>query len=309
MNPGSRPTPHVSPLPFLDAHNHLQDERFGGRQENLLAEAVAAGVGTMVVNGSCESDWPAVAALAERHAEVIPAFGWHPWYLGERSAQWLPALRHWLTTVPGSVIGEIGLDRWMIDQPERWRRYRDETAPDPTEPPGLAEQEEVFVGQLRLAAELERPVSLHCLQAFGRLLELLKAGPLPRPGFLLHSYGGPAEMVPVFAKLGGYFSFPGYFLQERKARQRDVFRHVPAERLLVETDAPDQLPPDAFQRHPLKSPGGRPLNHPANLAAIYSGLATFLAIPVEELSDQVAQNFQRLFGLSFAPRKTPGPGE
>ncbi len=300
MNPGSRPTPHAASLPYLDAHNHLQDERFGGCHETLLAEAVAAGVGGMVVNGSCESDWSAVAALAERHAEVIPAFGLHPWYLRERSTTWLPTLRHWLATVPGSVIGEIGLDRWMIDQPERWRRYRDGATLNQAEPPGLAEQEEVFVVQLSLAVELNRPVSIHCLQAFGRLLELLKAGPGLRPGFLLHSYGGPAEMIPAFAKLGGYFSFPGYFLQERKARQREVFRQVPPERLLVETDAPDQLPPQEFQRVALRRPSGQPLNHPANLAAIYSGLATFLAIPLEELSHQVARNFQSLFCLQPA---------
>ena len=114
---------------------------------------------------------------------------------------------------------------------------------------------------------------------------------------LLHSYGGPAEMIEAFAKLGAYFGFPGYFLHERKIRQREVFRHVPLDRLLIETDAPDQLPPPKHRPHPLTAPdGATPLNHPANLPAIYQALALFLGTPVEELASQVERNFLSLFG-------------
>src|SRR5256884_7646943 len=65
---------------------------------------------------------------------------------------------------------------------------------------------------------------------------LLRAHPLPGRGFLIHAYGGPQEMVAGFAKLGAYFSFNAYFLHERKGRQREVFRHIPADRLLIETE-------------------------------------------------------------------------
>ena len=74
--------------PVADAHNHLQDERFAGRQQDLVSEAAQAGVRRMVVNGSAESDWPAVADLAQRFPAVIPAFGCHPWHLGERTPDW-----------------------------------------------------------------------------------------------------------------------------------------------------------------------------------------------------------------------------
>ncbi len=284
---------------YFDAHNHLQDDRFAGRQDELLAAAVVAGVSGMVVNGACEADWPLVADLAHRHSDhVRPSFGYHPWYLCERSADWEPALVRWLDATPGAVIGEIGLDRWMLDNPERWRARLDaETAGAHPEPPAFAEQESVFVRQLRLAAERNLPASIHCLQAFGPLRELLETHPRPDAGFLLHSYGGPAEMVPVFERLGAYFSFPGEFLHERKIRQRETFRLVPPERLLVETDAPDQLPPPVFQSHPLA--GGNPeraLNHPANLPAIYAGLAAFLNEPVDALAVRVAENYHRLFG-------------
>ena len=282
---------------LCDAHNHLQDDRFAGREELLLAEAAQAGIARMVVNGSGEADWPQVAALADLHpAMVVPAFGCHPWYLGERTPDWYAALVRRLDLTPGAVIGEIGLDRWMLENPDRWRAYLG-PAGAAAVPPTMAEQEAAFTAQLRLAAERNLPASIHCLRAFGRLRELLAANPRPARGFLLHSYGGPAELVAPFAKLGAYFSFPGYFAHERKARQREVFRAVPPDRLLLETDAPDQLPPDALNRHPLTDPAtGQPLNHPANLAAIYRHLADFLGEPVEALATRVGRNFVRLFG-------------
>ena len=267
----------VAGMRFYDAHNHLQDDRFGGRHGELLAACARVGVRRMVVNGSCEADWPAVLALAGEHPVVLPSFGYHPWYVGERTTGWLAALEDFLGRCPAAV-GEIGLDRWK---------------------PGLSYegQEEVFVAQLRLAAERNLPVSIHCLQAWGRLVDLLRAGPRPARGFLLHSYGGSQELVGPLAELGAYFSFPGYFAHERKVRQRETFRRVPAERLLVETDAPDQLLPEALTEFPLVEAGaGRALNHPANLGAVYRFVAELRGEPLAVLTAQVEANFQRLFG-------------
>ena len=75
-----------------------------------------------------------------------------------------------------AAVGEIGLDRWK-------------------EGLNYEGQEDVFVTQLRIAAERNLPASIHCLKAWGRILELLQEGPVPERGFLLHSYGGPTEMV------------------------------------------------------------------------------------------------------------------
>jgi len=265
-------------MSFCDAHNHLQDERFARRQAEIVATARAAGVTQMVVNGSCEEDWPQIATLArEFPGLVVPSFGYHPWYVAERTPRWRDTLVDWLDCTPGAVVGEIGLDRWK---------------------PGLAYegQEEVFVAQLRLAAERNLAASLHCLQAWGRLHDLLREQPRPARGFLIHSYGGPAEMVAPLAKLGARFSFPGYFMHERKARQRETFRAVPLERLLIETDAPDQLLPDMANRHPLTDTlTGKPLNHPANLPAVYQFMAELRGVPLAELTAQVQENFRQLF--------------
>jgi len=112
---------------------------------------------------------------------------------------------------------------------------------------------------------------------------------------MLHSFGGPAEMIPGLARLGAYFSFPGYFLHERKQRQRETFKQVPPDRLLIETDAPDQLLPPELNRFPLASPDGKPLNHPANLAVVYEELARFLGRKPREMASQVEENFLRVF--------------
>jgi len=235
------------------------------------------GVAKMVVNGSCEEDWPQVADIAKRFPEVLPSFGYHPWYLHERSRAWQKNLVGFLDATP-SAVGEIGLDRWKPDLPYEG-------------------QEEAFAWQLRLAAERNLPASIHCLKAWGRLHELLRDNPRPARGFLLHSYGGSKEMVGPLAKRGAYFSFPGYFMHERKARQREAFQAVPLERLLIETDAPDQLLPDDKNRFPLSDAEGKPLNHPANLAAIYEFMAQEHGLPVADFAARIEENFVRLFGI------------
>ena len=259
---------------FFDAHNHLQALRFGGRQAELLAECPE--VGRMVVNGCCEEDWPVVAALAKAHRQVLPSFGYHPWCIHERSDHWEAELNRMLDAHPAAV-GEIGLDRWK-------------------EGLDYEGQEEVFVNQLRIASERNLPASIHCLKAWGRILELLQEGPIPERGFLLHSYGGPTEMVQAFAQLGAYFSFPGYFLRAAKGRHREAFKSVPEDRLLIETDAPDQRLPDALNAYPLTDSAGEPMNHPANLPVVYQGVAKILETPLVALAEQVEDNFERLFG-------------
>src|SRR6516162_8850075 len=172
---------------LYDAHSHLQDERLASHLDGILAAPACAGIVRMVVNGSCEEDWPAVLDLSRRDSRVLPSFGYHPWYVHERTPDWQRQFLRHLDAVP-SGIGEIGLDKWILEK-------RRDCAP-------MAEQEEIFVWQLRVAAEMDRPVSIHCLQAWGTLLDILRREPRPRRGFVLHSYGGPREMVGELASLG-----------------------------------------------------------------------------------------------------------
>lgn len=268
-------------LRLFDAHNHLQDERLAPELEKILATVQQAGICSSVVNGSSEEDWEAVEQLARRLPGVIPSFGYHPWYVRQRSPGWLEELHRRLDRLP-SAVGEIGLDRWVKDH-------------------DIEDQRQVFTAQLRVAAERDLPVSIHCLQAWGLLLEVLRTEPRPRCGFLLHSFGGPREMIGALAELGAYFSLPGYFAHERKDRQREAFRHVPPDRLLIETDAPDQQLPASRVKYPLTdSATGKPLNHPGNLGAVYEFAAELYQEPLPSLASRVERNFRRLFGRWFS---------
>jgi len=268
---------HITPVKLYDAHNHLHDERLALYLESILSGLADQGIERMVVNGSCEEDWPAVLALAKRDCRVLPSFGYHPWYVGERTAKWLETLEIFLDSVP-SAVGEIGLDKWITGH-------------------DIEDQEIMFTAQLDLAARRNVPVSIHCLQAWGRLIEILRREPRPARGFVLHSFGGPRELIDALAELGGYFSLPGYFAHSRKESQRETFRHVPSDRLLIETDAPDQsLPPERVEYPLPDTREGKPVNHPANLAAVYRFAAELLGKPLDELAAQVESNFDRVFG-------------
>lgn len=287
--------------PLFDAHNHLQDAWLATERVRALADLASVGVRACVVNGTDEADWDEVATLCgksetmrvgENTVALLPSFGLHPWHAGNRSPHWQANLRAQLDRQPSAFIGEIGLDRWITDRarPDDARLAGLRRAP-------IEEQLEVFRFQLELAAERNVPATIHCLEAFGALLEALQRGPAPAAGFLLHAYSGPAEMVGGFAKLGAYFSFNGAFLDPRKSRLRDVYATIPADRLLVETDAPAMSPPlDRERFHLPNTVDGERVNHPANIVVAYEALAEIRRTSVEALRASVAENFARLFG-------------
>ncbi|HEY5751521.1 MAG TPA: TatD family hydrolase [Chthoniobacterales bacterium] len=267
---------------FHDAHNHLQDEWLDPYRDKVIADLEKIGIGGAIVNGTTEVDWAAVETLAAQHPWAIPSYGLHPWYVRERTPDWRRNLLNQLDKRPCGV-GEIGLDRWIPDY-------------------DFEDQKAAFRWQLAIAAERNLPVTIHCLKAWGALEEILRNEAVPDCGFLLHAYGGPREMIDSFVKLGAYFSFPGYFLHERKSAQREVFRIVPIDRLLVETDAPALPLPDEKVEFPLpSSPTNQPLNHPANIATIQRALAEIRGVTPESLAKSVTANFLRLFGRSGGP--------
>lgn len=248
-----------------DAHNHLQDSRFDGIRQELITTLIKGGVHRCVVNGTSPSDWPKVAELAAQYPQlIIPSFGLHPWQKPDNT--WRDQLLTYLDTTPHACIGECGLDRWIKDY-------------------DIDLQRDIFTFQLSVAEERNLPLSIHCLKAWGALLEILESQALPERGFLLHSYSGSAELVPRLEKLGAYFSFSGYFLREDKKNVRDAFMQVSPDRLLIETDAPDMLPPEDVIEYPLN----QKLNHPANLIQISAEAACFLD------TSKVEKNFRCFF--------------
>ncbi|HTO03879.1 MAG TPA: TatD family hydrolase [Opitutus sp.] len=295
-------------LPLLDAHNHLHDAWLMPHRARILADLSTAGIRCCVVNGSSENDWPDVATLCSttRRARsspgnptflhLLPSFGVHPWDVGNRTSNWQQTLLRFLDETPNAAVGEIGLDRWMLDR----------ARPDDSRLAGLRrapidEQIDVFRWQLSLAAERNLPASIHCLDAFGPLHDVLRSTALPARGFLLHAYNGSSELADAFIKLGAYFSFNGAFLEPRKERLRELYARIPPDRLLVETDAPAMRLPTDLEHFTLPdSDDGEPVNHPANLVATYAALAELRGIPLASLCRQVAENFGRLFNSADA---------
>lgn len=258
---------------WIDAHNHLQDPRLVDR-DSITHSMRDAGIECCIVNATREDDWQEVASLAEKHPDlIVPAFGIHPWQAHTVRPGWQERLTALVKKYPQASIGECGLDCWINT-------------------PTLEIQIPIFVDQLRIAHELKRCASIHCLRAWEPLFDAFKHQAPPEK-FLLHSFNGSIETARRLIPLGAYFSFSGYFLKPEKSRMIEVFRRLPSERILLETDAPDMTPPAPFITHPLTEN----LNHPGNLASIGIALAAALDKSPESLAETTRSNTQACFGL------------
>jgi TatD DNase family protein len=261
---------------LVDAHLHLQEDVFAPHMTEVLGRASQAGIRYLVCNGAMESDWPRVLQLAREHPNIVPCFGLHPWYVSQRSDHWVNTLEQFLNAVP-SGIGEIGVDRWI-------------------EPRDEAAQEKVFRLQLELARQRRLPAMVHCVRAWGWLMDVLRSEPPLPAGLLLHAYGGSADLIKPLADLGAYFSYGGTTLDPRKKVRRETLPLIPRDRLLLETDAPDLPPPEPFWPHKLADADGKPCNEPANLRPIFKGIAALLNEDEEKLAERVWENSLRFFG-------------
>ncbi|KAK4491680.1 hypothetical protein RD792_002446 [Penstemon davidsonii] len=276
-------------IKLFDSHCHLQDTRIYSLAPKLIQKALDTGVVHFAVNGVSEKDWHLVKEMSDSHSSIIPNFGLHPWFITERTPNWLNNLKEFLAANPSAAVGEIGIDKGSIG-----KRI------------DFSDQVEVFRLQLQLAKELKRPASVHCVRAFGDLLEILKSvGPFPA-GIVLHSYLGSAEMVPEFSKLGAYFSFSGFLMSMKESKAKKMLKSVPIERILLETDAPDARPKSVDPKSLFlinesddvedgMSLPEESLNHPANIHHVLAYVAHLLENEEEELARISYQNAVRLF--------------
>jgi len=192
---------------YFDAHCHL-------------AASAASDCTRMVCCGTSPDDWDRLRLGLAGCPGSIPAYGVHPWFVpetGEADSAVSDALNALLLADARAAVGEVGLDFARRDGASRVR------------------QRDVLMRQLQLARRHERVAVIHCVRAWGALLETLEAAPpLPR-GFVLHAFGGSAELVVPLARLGAYFSFKaGDEPLSRRAAAR--MQAVPGDRLLLESD-------------------------------------------------------------------------
>ncbi len=213
---------------FTDMHIHLQDYKLNCATD-IIASAQAAGVCRMVCAATAETDWSAVAALADKYPQtVVPAYGVHPWYAETTTSGWEHRLRKRLLSAPEALVGEAGLDGLRGD---------------------LSIQKTVFAVHAQLAKELRRPLVVHAVKATAALSVFLPQMPQK---FMIHSFNGRPEHLPPILKAGGYVSFSASILKNHHGQE--IVRMVPENRLLFETDGPYQGPRKETEQTPLFLP-------------------------------------------------------
>jgi len=262
----------------IDTHCHLDAPDFDADRAEVLARARAAGVTDVVIPATGPARWAALLQLAARTPGLHAGLGIHPQLLPEvdpreddRMLADLDVALGAAIRAPGQrvvCVGECGLDGGSVALGASTDR-----------------QVRVLEGQLALARRHGLPVSLHMLRAADPLLAVLERGGLPAGG-VLHSFSGSAEQVAPFARLGLHFAFAGPVTYQKARRPLLAARAVPPDRLLLETDAPDQTP--------------RPYRgrcEPAFLAEVRDALAAALGTTAAEVDALTTTNAQRLFRL------------
>jgi TatD DNase family protein len=203
-----------------DTHIHIQDIKNAPAIDAFLAALREAGFKRAFNCAITPPDWPVVRDLSQKHDWLIPACGFHPWFVDLADKGWEEKLSGYLAE-PGVFAGEMGLDkaRKNIDF-------------------GL--QKEIFIGQLVLAKKFNKPCMVHCVRAWSEVLTLIKTH-APGLRFLMHSFNGSKEIADEVTKMGGYFSVTvRQFLKPDDPFQA-VFESLPSEKILIETDFPYQV--------------------------------------------------------------------
>ncbi len=259
---------------MIDAHCHPHDRRVTAPAE-VLARARVAGVRGFVLAGVDPAGWSDAERIACAYTDVWLTLGVHPQVVaevGEGAAQGMAdALEEALAARGPRVValGELGLDALVAAA---------ETLPA---------QEALFVRQLRLAIALDLPLNLHVLRAHEQALSVLEREGVPARGGLVHSFGASPELAARYLALGLHLSFSGSVGWHAGSKAARSAGACPAERLLVETDAPDQTP--AAHR-----PGP---NEPAFLVDVVADLARIRGEDARTVADYTAENARRLFHL------------
>ncbi len=252
----------MEPL-LTDTHCHLDAPPLRGRLDEVLASARHAGVDRIIIPGVAPEGWDEIVHLSHRYPRVFAAFGIHPMYADQADEQTLARLAG--LARDAVAVGEIGLDYLCA-------------VPRPV-------QQAALRAQLRVAAEAGVPVLIHCRRAFADLLAILREENISRIGGVMHAFSGSAEIMAECLKLGLHIAVSGVVTRPNAVRPPEIARIIPADRLLLETDAPD-MPPNSRLGCP---------NEPAFLPETAQRLAELRGTTVRELAAQTTRNALRLF--------------
>jgi TatD DNase family protein len=262
---------------LVDSHCHLDFPDFAAELDEVVARARASGIGRLVTICTRVRKHAQVLAVAEKFPEVFCSVGTHPHNAHEEldiDAKALIAL----TKNPKVVaIGEVGLD------------YHYDKSPRAAQAQGLRQH-------IAAARETGLPLVIHAREADADMARILEdetgKGAFPA---VLHCFTGGRDLAFKAIELGHYVSFTGILTFKNSAALRDIAAALPADRILVETDAPYLAP--------LPYRGKR--NEPAYVVETAKVLADTCGVTADEIARQTTENFFRLFNK--VPRTAHDP--
>lgn len=251
---------------LADSHCHLDDRQFAGDLEAVMERARLAGVERMLAIGTGEGppDLEAGLRLAVRFPNVYASVGVHPHDASKAVPGTWDRLRELAAHPRTAAIGEVGLDYHYNYSPPEVQRG-------------------VFIVQLRLAGEAGKPVIIHTREAWDDTLELIRRH-WRGPGGIFHCFTEGPEQARQALDLGFHLAFGGMLTFPKAERVRAAARLVPAERLLLETDAPYLAPVPHRGRR----------NEPSLIVETARKLAEIRSESLEELAAATSANFERL---------------
>jgi len=259
---------------LVDSHCHLDFPDFAEDLDGIIARAAAAGVGRLVTISTRVRRLPELLAIAERYENVYCSVGTHPHHADEEdgiSTEELVALTQHPKVV---ALGEAGLDN-----------FYDDGSP--------AAQERGFRAHIAAARATGLPLVIHTREADARCGEILEEEVAKGPFHaVLHCYTGGRELAMKAIDLGLHISFTGILTFKKSQGLRDLAAELPADRIMVETDAPYLAPG--------KCRGKR--NEPAYVVETAKVLAETRGVSLEEITQQTTETFFKLFS------KVPRPG-
>jgi TatD DNase family protein len=258
-------------MELFDSHCHLDDQAYGPDLAAVIGRARKAAVGRMMTIGIDLETSRRAVALAREHAGVFASVGVHPHDAARCTPAAVEALSLLAQEEPVRAWGEIGLDFNRMYSPRE-------------------AQEKWFLRQLDAAAGLGLPLIFHERDSGGRLIELLRGRSVPPKAAVVHCFSGTREELEVYLAMGFFIGITGILtLKERGEPLRRMVPAIPADRLVVETDAP-YLTPDPERRRLRR-------NEPAFVRSVLVKLAEVRGEDPEALAKAVFENTCRLYAL------------
>jgi TatD DNase family protein len=253
---------------LIDSHCHLTFDGLREQVSSVIERASAVGVDELVTVAQDLADAEAALKLSAEHENVRVVAGIHPHESGKAPDGWQDALRSIAARADVFAIGETGLD-YHYD-------FSDRRA-----------QLDVFTRQVEIAKELGKPIVIHSREAQDDVLKVLD-GFQDLAGVVFHCFTGTQAEAEQILERGHWLSLTGVVTFKRSDPLRSVARMIPADRLMIETDAPYISPEPVRNIHP---------NEPAHLVHTAACVATVRGVNLNDLASQVTDNTRRFFGL------------